>query len=319
MQSFGVTLHKNTGVWNFMLQVTKIDTFSGHRDCVYALQPSAEDKYFYSAGGDGMIVKWDLTRPDWGDVVAQVPASVYALAFDTTQNQLWVGQNYEGIQVIDPLEKRVVASAQLTTAAIFDIVFFENQAFLALSDGVVIVMDRQAFAVRKHIKASQQSARCISINVLTREIAIGYSDNYIRVFGIDELDLRHTWEAHSNSVFSVCFSPDGRYLLSGSRDAHLKIWDVTNGYALHQDIVAHLFAINHLTYSPDQRLFASCSMDKSIKLWDATTFRLLKVIDRARHAGHGTSINKLLWTSFHNQLISASDDRRISVWDIKTN
>jgi len=98
----------------------------------------------------------------------------------------------------------------------------------------------------------------------------------------------------------------------------LKIWDVTNGYALHQDIVAHLFAINHLTYSPDQRLFASCSMDKSIKIWDATTFQLLKVIDRARHAGHGTSINKLLWTSFNNQLISASDDRRISVWDIKT-
>jgi WD40 repeat protein len=59
-------------------------------------------------------------------------------------------------------------------------------------------------------------------------------------------------------------------------------------------------------------------MDKSIKIWDATTFRLLKVIDRARHAGHGTSINKLLWTNFNNQLVSASDDKRISVWDIKT-
>jgi WD40 repeat protein len=59
-------------------------------------------------------------------------------------------------------------------------------------------------------------------------------------------------------------------------------------------------------------------MDKSIKIWDAATFRLLKVIDRARHAGHGTSINKLLWTNFNNQLVSAGDDKRISVWDIKS-
>lgn len=318
MQCFGVTLHKNTGVWNFMLQVKKIDTFSGHRDCVYALQPSTEPKHFYSAGGDGMVVRWDLTRPDWGEVVAQVPASIYAMAFDEPQGLLWIGQNYEGIQVIAPLEKRVVFSAQLTTAALFDIVFFENQVFIALSDGVIIVLERSTFTVRKHLKASPQSARCMTINPITRELAVGYSDNFIRVFGIDELELRHTWQAHTNSVFTVSYSPDGHYLLSGSRDAHLKIWDATNSYTPHQEIVAHLFAINHLTYSPDHRLFATCSMDKSIKIWDATTFRLLKVIDRARHAGHGTSINKLLWTTFNNQLISASDDRRISVWDIKT-
>jgi hypothetical protein len=41
----------------------------------------------------------------------------------------------------------------------------------------------------------------------------------------------------------------------------------------------------------------------------------LKVIDKARHAGHGTSVNKLLWTP--NRLLSASDDRSISAWDIE--
>jgi WD40 repeat protein len=44
--------------------------------------------------------------------------------------------------------------------------------------------------------------------------------------------------------------------------------------------------------------------------------RLLKVIDRARHAGHGTSVNKVLWTSHEDQLVSASDDRTISIWNI---
>ena len=57
-------------------------------------------------------------------------------------------------------------------------------------------------------------------------------------------------------------------------------------------------------------------MDKSIKVWDAESFKLLKVIDRARHAGHGTSINKLQWTNFHNQIVACSDDRSISVWKL---
>ncbi len=301
-----------------MLQVQKIDTFSGHRDCVYAIQPSEVSHRFFSAGGDGLVVQWDLTRPDWGDVIAQVPASIYALAYDSEQNHLWLGQNYEGVQVIDPQNKRIIASAQLTSAALFDIQFFENQTFVALSDGVVLVMNKEGFAVRKYLKASTQSARCIAINPQTREMAVGYSDNLIRVFGIDELELRQTLVAHTNSVFTLQYSPDGKCLLSGSRDAHLKIWNVSEDYSLYKDVAAHLFAINHVVYSPDSHLFASCSMDKSIKIWDAVTFRLLKVIDRARHAGHGTSINKLLWTKFNNQLVSASDDKRISVWDIKS-
>jgi WD40 repeat protein len=58
-------------------------------------------------------------------------------------------------------------------------------------------------------------------------------------------------------------------------------------------------------------------MDKSIKVWDTAQLKLLKVIDRARHTGHGTSVNKLLWMPFHNYLASASDDRSISIWDIE--
>jgi WD40 repeat protein len=77
-----------------------------------------------------------------------------------------------------------------------------------------------------------------------------------------------------------------------------------------------MYAINHVCFSPDGRYFLTCSMDKSIKVWDAGTTRLLKVIDRARYAGHGTSVNKLLWTGYHDQIVSCSDDRTLSVWKL---
>ena len=57
-------------------------------------------------------------------------------------------------------------------------------------------------------------------------------------------------------------------------------------------------------------------MDKSVKVWQTADLTLLKVIDKARHAGHGTSVNKLLWSSYNDQVVSASDDRTISIWDV---
>jgi WD40 repeat protein len=296
------------------VRVQKIDTFSGHRDCVYTLLEADAPQRFFSAGADGMVVSWDLSRPDFGQLIARVPASVYAIGLETIQNELWIGQNFEGIQVIDPTTKALLKSSKITNASIFDIQFFENQAFIALSDGVVVVMDTEHFAVRKHLKASNQSARCIAINADLRQIAVGYSDHLIRIFDADTLKLQQVLTGHTNSVFTLQYAR--HHLVSGGRDAQLRVWDTANNYAPLQHIAAHLFAINHLTYSPDGRWFATASMDKAIKIWDAVDYKLVKVIDRARHAGHGTSVNKLLWSKFNNQLLSCSDDRLVSVWQI---
>jgi WD40 repeat protein len=296
--------------------ITKLDTFGGHRDCVYALESGNEPGSFFSAAGDGQVVRWQLNRPDLGELIAQVPASVYALCYEPDCNRLWVGQNYEGIHLIDPSTKTETASVKLTTAAIFDIKIYRQTAIVALGDGVVVVIDTETLAVRKHLKASQQSARCVAINPVEREFAVGYSDNMVRIFDLETLALKQVILAHTNSVFAVTYSPDFRFLLTGSRDAHLKQWDAENGYDLCRDIVAHLFAINHIASSPNGEQFATASMDKSIKIWETDTLKLLKVLDRARHAGHGTSVNRVLWTANPNRLLSASDDRTISVWEV---
>lgn len=299
------------------MNIRKVDTFSGHRDCVYTLTPGPAPQQFYSAGGDGLVVRWDLNKPDLGELVAQVGASIYALAYDGTSQHLWIGHNFEGVQVIDPVNKAQIASSKIASAAIFDIKLQGEKALLALGDGVIVVMDIPTFAVQKHIKASQKSIRALAASPLSGDIAAGSSDWHITVFDSDGFTLKKRLPAHANSVFTVQYSPDGRYLLSAGRDAHLKVWDAAHDYELVQDIPAHMFSINHLTYSPDGKYFATCSMDKSVKIWDAVTFQLKKVIDRARHAGHGTSVNKVLWSEYEDLLVSCSDDRTISVWEVK--
>jgi WD40 repeat protein len=299
-----------------MVQVEKIGGFTGHRDCIYALSVAVEDNEFYSAAGDGMVVSWRFDAPDQGELLVKLPNSVYALAYNADRKCLWVGQNFQGIHAIDCITRKETHSAAITTSSIFSIVYHENKLYCGCGDGTIVVLNAQNLASIARWKYSDSSVRTIVISPGGDELAVGYSDHCIRIFSVAEGTVKQEIKAHDNSVFALSYSPNGQFLLSGSRDARLKVWNVKAGYALQQSIVAHLYAINDIAFSPDGRYFVTCSMDKSIKVWDAQLFKLLKVIDKARHAGHGTSINKVLWTSFNNYLVSCSDDRTLSVWDL---
>jgi WD40 repeat protein len=300
-----------------LIQVEKIHSLTGHRDCVYTVEGSGSAAHFFSAGGDGMIVRWNLSAPEEGELIAKLPNSVYAIHHLPKEDQLVAGHNYEGIHLLDWKEKREIASLKLSTAAIFDIQSFQNDLLVASGDGLITVVDMGMWTVRKKLLTSEKSARAVVINPIAGEMAIGFSDYFIRIFSLEDYTLKHEFQAHQNSVFTLRYTQDYRFLISGSRDARLKVWDVSSGYTQAGEVVAHLFAINHMAFSPSGKHFVTGSMDKSIKVWDTNELKLLKVIDKARHAGHGTSVNKLLWTSFNDQLISASDDRTLSVWKLK--
>lgn len=299
------------------IQVNKLHTLTGHNDCIYALTEGRNPRFFYTGAGDGMVVEWDQESPKHGRLVAKLPNSVYALEVDRERNLLIIGHNFEGIHVIDLNENKELWSLKLTDQAIFDIKVFGNEILVATGDGLLVVVDIEERSFKKHIKLSSKSIRVMSIAPNKRHLALGLSDHSVKI-----LDLAANFQpianltGHVNSVFALSYSPDEKNLVSGSRDAHLKFWNSEN-YTLSENIVAHMYAINFLSFKEDGKYLVTCSMDKSIKVWDAENYKLMKVIDKARNAGHGTSINKVLWSTYSGQVISISDDRTISIWQIE--
>ncbi|WP_020527129.1 WD40 repeat domain-containing protein [Flexithrix dorotheae] len=298
------------------IEVKKVHSFTGHKDCIYAMEAYTANEFFTS-GSDKLVVKWDLNEPDKGELIATVQNTVYALKYLKEYNQLLVGENFSGIHLIDIENKKEIKSLKLTEAAIFSIQWHEGKIFVATGDGKLIVVDYQTFSILKEIELSDKSLRTMAVNPETQEIACGFSDNFIRILDLNTFNLKHEIEAHKISVFSLTYSPDFQILLSGSRDAHLKLWEVNQNYQLKDSIVAHMFTINDISYREDGKYFATCSKDKSVKVWDGETFQLLKVIDKARHAGHGTSVNKVGWFGTGNTVVSCSDDKSVSVWKVE--
>jgi WD40 repeat protein len=301
------------------IEVNKLYTLTGHNDCIYALAEGSDPRFFYTGSGDGMVVEWDLDLPKNGKLIARLTNSVYALREDPARNWLFIGHNFEGIHVVDLNDNKEIWSLKLTDQAIFDIKIVDNYAYVGAADGVLTIVDIKKRAIKKHIKLSSKSIRSLAVATKKKHLAVGLSDNTIKILDFaNEFQPVANITGHSNSVFALSYSPDEQILASGARDAKLKFWDSSN-YTLSESIVAHLYAINYLSFNRNGDLLATCSMDKSIKVWDSVNRKLLKVIDKARNAGHGTSINKVVWSTYNGNVIAVSDDRTISIWQIQVN
>jgi len=295
------------------LKIERIDTFAGHRGAIYALCQGQDSHVFFTAGSDGWVVAWDLQKPDVGKVIAQISGTIYAMAYDATSGILWVGQNFEGIHGILVEDQSRIFSIQIPHLAIYALEIKHGHVWVGHQDGLITVIDQEARSIKKRIKSGESNIRSFC-SLPQEEMAVGSSDGYIRVFGFD-FSLKNAWLAHTKSIFALIYDVNSASIGSVGRDAYLNKWHLT-GSKIGEGVPAHIYSINALVQSPCGRFFATGSMDKTIKIWEVESLKLLKVIDYARYGGHKNSINRLIWTAYQDLLVSASDDKNISVWKI---
>jgi WD40 repeat protein len=65
----------------------------------------------------------------------------------------------------------------------------------------------------------------------------------------------------------MAFSPDAKFLATGSRDKTIKLWDATSGKELRQ-LKGHGSNVFGVAWSHDGVYLASASRDKLVKIWN---------------------------------------------------
>lgn len=64
-------------------------------------------------------------------------------------------------------------------------------------------------------------------------IASASFDSTVRVYDVNRGACIHTLVKHTQPVYSVAFSPNGKYIASGSYDKCVNIWDSQSGQLIH--------------------------------------------------------------------------------------
>ncbi|MGB4600428.1 MAG: caspase family protein [Trichlorobacter sp.] len=155
------------------------------------------------------------------------------------------------------------------------------------------------------------------VRVQTKRLAIGIFCSLLFWLGAPASLSAATLEVaprlgHTDLVNAVVFSPDGRYILSGSNDTTMRLWEVTTGkeYRIFKGFRSFVLAV---AISPDGRYVAGAGRDTIIALWDVASGKLVKTL-----RGHTGSVHALAFSPDSRHLASTSWDKTVRLWEVKT-
>ncbi|MCX4904354.1 hypothetical protein [Streptomyces sp. NBC_00878] len=120
---------------------------------------------------------------------------------------------------------------------------------------------------------------------------------------------------HSDAVYAVAVSRDGRMAATSSYDDTVRLWDMTDPARPRtlDTLTGHRGNVKPVAFSADGTTLASGSDDRTIRIWDMThpqhaTLAVLK--------GHRHFVDALAYSPDGRTLLSGSDDHTAKLWDI---
>ncbi|OBT97675.2 hypothetical protein VE01_04595 [Pseudogymnoascus verrucosus] len=127
-----------------------------------------------------------------------------------------------------------------------------------------------------------------------------------------------TLRGHTSRVFDIAFSPDGKLLATASLDGTVRLCDVATQKTL--QVLEHNRGVGAMAFSPDGNLLACAvrvgdARDRTVKLWNPATGKELQMQSPMES---GDFVNCIAFSPDGKLLASASDEKKIRIWDPTT-
>ena len=117
---------------------------------------------------------------------------------------------------------------------------------------------------------------------------------------------------HTDTVTSVSFSPDGKYVVSGSGDNSVKIWSTESGEVV-RTLNGHTNNVTSVSFSPDGKYVVSGSEDNSVKIWSTESGEVVRTLN-----GHTSVVRSVSFSPDGKYVVSGSGDKCVKIWSTES-
>ncbi|HXJ60670.1 MAG TPA: DUF1553 domain-containing protein [Verrucomicrobiae bacterium] len=112
-------------------------------------------------------------------------------------------------------------------------------------------------------------------------------DGYVRLVRVADGRIVRSWRAHSDSIFDLDFSRDGKQLVTAGGDKLIKIWDVGTQKETAR-LEGHSALVLGVAFNTNATQVLSGGADKQLKVWDIATRE--KIISLGQHTAAITAV-----------------------------
>ncbi|UXI20437.1 glutamate receptor [Sarcoptes scabiei] len=232
--------------YDYSLQISKIR--EAHKDAIWSLasmtSAASNSNILCSASADQTIKIWDTTRS----------ICMKSIEFeDKTPTDL---------TVIGSMNLNLNVSSTSLLLSSFD-------------DGSLALYDIEAHDASKPVLSFDKisdsgSIYSIAVHPLMPIVITAHSYRFIKLWDINTGQCIHSMVAHLDEVSSVDCDPNGWYILSGSHDCSVRLWNFDNKNCV-QEITSHRRkfdeSIFDVTFHPSKPYFASAGADGLAKVF----------------------------------------------------
>jgi len=289
-----------------------IRTLEGHQSWVRTAAFNSDGRFVLSGSDDTTLKLWDVvtgrcirTLEGHAQPVRSLvlsPDGYYAISADAEGARLWT-LNCPTLPYYAPLRLSQTKAVELT--------FPSDQTYdQELAQAQVAQEHGDFVSAAQHIrKARSQPGYSRSPEAVNAWL------NLYR--HLPRHGLNGGWEIarfdrHTDAVYTVTFSPDGSYALSGSGDQTIKLWEVASGRSL-RSFEDHRDRVNTIALSPDGNYALSGGADQTMKLWQVMTGSCLRTF-----RDHTDAIHAVVFSPDGQYALSGSMDSTLKFWEVTT-
>jgi WD40 repeat protein len=177
--------------------------------------------------------------------------------------------------------------------------------------------------------AYSPSGKYLAISERTKGEADVFDHHVIHLLDVTSGAIVKTFSGHVDLVTALVFSPDGKYLVSGSNtgwvrgaldkkrnqgleernEDPIRIWDIESG-ALVKELAGHAGSVGSLVFYQSGRYLVSGSQDKTIKIWDVVRGTLVSTL-----TGHNNLVDSIVVSPDGKYLVSGGNSPDFKVWE----